>query len=71
MKKLMIAATCATAVVMGAGVAHADDPTTDPKPGPQAGSPMCNVQGGDDGTKWGWAPCGWAYGEEKGWYQVP
>jgi hypothetical protein len=72
-KKLMMLAACVAALGMGSGVAHADDPkpSDDPKPAPQAGSPLCNVMGGDDGTKWELAPCGWAYGEEKGWYQVP
>ncbi len=71
-KRLMMVAACAAALLMGSGIAHADDPPpADPKPAPQAGSPLCNVMGGDDGTKWELAPCGWAYGEEKGWYQVP
>jgi hypothetical protein len=65
--KLMMVAACAAAVVMGSGIARADDPT----PAPQPGSPLCNVMGGDDGSKWELAPCGWAYGEQKGWYQVP
>ena len=66
-KKLMMVAACAAGVLMGSGIAHADDP----KPAPQPGSPLCSVMGGDDGAKWELAPCGWAYGEEKGWYQVP
>lgn len=72
-KKLVMVAACAAAALMGSGIAHADDPNppADPKPAPQAGSPLCNVMGGDDGTKWELAPCGWAYGEEKDWYQVP
>jgi hypothetical protein len=73
-KKLLMLAACVAALGMGSGVAYADDdptPSTDSKPAPQAGSPLCNVMGGDDGTKWELAPCGWAYGEEKGWYQVP
>jgi hypothetical protein len=67
-KKLMMVAACAAAVLMGSGVAQADP---DPKPAPDPNGPKCNVMGGDDGTKWQLAPCGWAYGEEKGWYQVP
>lgn len=72
-KKLMMVAACAAAVCMGSGVAHADDKDTTPAPAPSppSGGPLCNVMGGDDGTKWELAPCGWAYGEEKGWYQVP
>lgn len=71
-KKLMMVAACVAAVLMGGGIAHADDPKPDPPaPSPPSGGPLCNVMGGDDGTKWELAPCGWAYGEEKGWYQVP
>jgi hypothetical protein len=70
-KKLMMVAACVAAVCMGSGVAYADDPKPPPAPAPPSGGPLCNVMGGDDGTKWELAPCGWAYGEEKGWYQVP
>jgi hypothetical protein len=71
-KKLMMVAACAAAVMMGGGIAHADDPKPEPSaPSPPSGGPLCNVMGGDDGTKWELAPCGWAYGENKGWYQVP
>jgi hypothetical protein len=72
-KKLMMVAACVAAVGMGSGVAYADDknPAPAPAPSPPSGSPLCNVMGGDDGTKWELAPCGWAYGDEKGWYQVP
>lgn len=66
-KKLVMVAACVAAVCMGSGVAHADDTAQ----GPEPGSPLCNVMGGDDGTKWELAPCGWAYGDEKGWYRVP
>ncbi|WP_292976155.1 hypothetical protein [Mycobacterium sp.] len=66
-KKLMMIAACVAAVSMGNGIAYADD-TTD---GPDPNGPKCNVSGGDDGQKWEWAPCGWAYGEERGWYRVP
>lgn len=73
LKKLMMVAVCAAAVGMGSGVAYADDkdPTPTPADSPPSGGPLCNVMGGDDGTKWELAPCGWAYGEEKGWYHVP
>jgi hypothetical protein len=73
-KKLMMVAACVAAVGMGSGVAYADDkdpPPAPSSPSPPSGGPLCNVMGGDDGTKWELAPCGWAYGEEKGWYQVP
>jgi hypothetical protein len=72
MKKLMMVAACVAAVGMGTGVAYADDtPKPPPAPSPPSGGPLCNVMGGDDGQKWELAPCGWAYGDEKGWYQVP
>jgi len=74
LKKLIMVAACAAVVGMGSGVAYADD-DKDPKPtpadSPPSGGPLCSVMGGDDGTKWELAPCGWAYGEEKGWYRVP
>jgi hypothetical protein len=71
-KKLTMVAACVAAVLMGSGIAYADDkdPAT-PAPAPPSGSPLCSVMGGDDGSKWELAPCGWAYGENKGWYQVP
>ncbi|UMB67590.1 hypothetical protein [Mycobacterium paraterrae] len=71
-KKLVMLAACVAALGMSSGVAYADD---DPKPAPTdsppSGGPLCNVMGGDDGTKWELAPCGWAYGDNKGWYRVP
>jgi hypothetical protein len=72
----MIVAGCAAAALLASGVAHADpesSPTPDPASvdGPQPGGPLCNVMGGDDGTKWELTPCGWAYGDERGWYRVP
>jgi hypothetical protein len=72
-KKLMMVAACMTAVWLGSGVAYADDNDSGPAPAPSppSGGPLCNVMGGDDGTKWQLAPCGWAYGDNKGWYQVP
>ena len=73
-KKLMMVAACAAAVLHGQRrrLRRPDkDPAPAPAPSPPSGAPLCNVMGGDDGTKWELAPCGWAYGEEKGWYQVP
>lgn len=70
----MIVAACAVAALLGSGVAQADpepSPAPDPAAAPDPNGPKCNVMGGDDGTKWEIAPCGWAYGEERGWYQVP
>lgn len=67
-KTLMMVAACAAAMFIGSGIAQADP---SPGPAPDPNGPKCNVMGGDDGTKWEIAPCGWAYGEEKGWYQVP
>jgi hypothetical protein len=66
-KKLMMVAACAATVVLGSGIAHAD-----PAPAPDPNGPKCDIwNGGDDGTKWERVPCGWAYGQEKGWYQLP
>ncbi len=71
-RKLVMVAACAVAAFLGSGIAHAaPDPDPSPAPAPEPGGPLCNVMGGDDGTKWELAPCGWAYGEERGWYQVP
>lgn len=67
-KNLVMVAACAAAVLTGSGIAQADP---DPAPAPQPGGPLCHVMGGDDGSKWELAPCGWAYGDEKGWYQIP
>jgi hypothetical protein len=73
----MIVLAGAAAALLGSGVAQADPaPSPSPDPpavadAPQPGSPLCNVMGGDDGTKWELAPCGWAYGDERGWYHVP
>jgi hypothetical protein len=72
----MIVAGCTAVALLGSGVAHADpEPSPSPAPasvdGTEPGGPLCNVMGGDDGTKWELAPCGWAYGDERGWYRVP
>ena len=68
-KNLMIAAMCSASLFMGVGVAHADP---DPAPAPDPKGPKCDIwNGGDDGATWERVPCGWAYGEEKGWYQLP
>lgn len=70
-KKLVLVAACAASVLqLGIGVASAD-PTPAPAPGPAPNSPMCPGYGGDDGTKFQYTPCGWRYGDERGWYQSP
>jgi hypothetical protein len=67
LKKLVLTAACAATVLLGAGIASAD-----PAPaGPDPNSPKCPGYGGDDGTKFQYTPCGWRYGDERGWYQVP
>ena len=68
LKKLVIVAACAATTLLSAGVAAADPA---PAPGPDPNGPKCTVYGGDDGTKFQYTPCGWAYGDQRGWYQVP
>ena len=63
-KKLMMVAACAAVVLMGSGVAQADD-----KPAPDPNGPKCwtsNNEGHQQLT-----PCGWAYSDSSGWYEVP
>jgi hypothetical protein len=68
-KKLMLVAACAATVLLGGGIAHANP---EPSPVPDPNGPKCNIlNGGDDGDKWELVPCGWAYGDQKGWYQLP
>ena len=68
-KKLMLLAACAATVLLGSGVAQAD-PT--PAPGPDPNEPKCAINnGGDNGDKFQITPCGWAYGDERGWYKIP
>jgi hypothetical protein len=68
MKKLVFVAACAATVLLGTGVASADPA---PAPGPDPNAPKCPGYGGDDGTKFQYTPCGWRYGDERGWYQSP
>jgi hypothetical protein len=63
-KKLMMVAACAAAVLIGSGVAHAD-----PAPAPEPNGPKCWVWAKDGHLQL--TPCGWAYTDEAGWYQVP
>ena len=65
-KKLMMVAACAAAVLMGSGVAQADP---DPKPGPEPNGPKCWVTNNEGHQQL--TPCGWAYSDSQGWYQVP
>jgi hypothetical protein len=65
-KKLMMVAACAAAVLMGSGVAQADPDT---KPAPDPNGPKCWVTN-DEGHQQ-LTPCGWAYSDGTGWYEVP
>jgi hypothetical protein len=69
-EKLVFAAACLATALMTSGIAQADPA---PAPGPDPNGPKCDIwNGGDNGDKWEHlVPCGWAYGEEKGWYQLP
>jgi hypothetical protein len=72
-KKLVIAAACAAMGLLGGGLAHAD-PAPAPTPvgdGPDPNGPKCAGYGGDDGTVFQYTPCGWRYGDQRGWYQAP
>ena len=65
-KKLMMVAACAATVLLGSGIAQADPA---PAPGPTNG-PKCWVTATMMGIQQ-FTPCGWAYTDSKGWYQVP
>jgi hypothetical protein len=67
-KNLVIVAACLATVLLGTGIASADP---DPAPGPDQNGPKCAGYGGDDGTVFQYTPCGWHYGDERGWYQSP
>jgi hypothetical protein len=63
MKKMpMIVAACAATAL--AGIAHAE-----PAPAPDPHGPKCWVDN-DEGHRQ-LTPCGWAYSDHSGWYQVP
>ena len=64
-KKLMMAAACAAAVLMGSGVAQAEPE----KPAPDPNGPKCWVTNNEGHQQL--TPCGWAYSDKTGWYQVP
>ncbi len=69
-KKLMMVATCAAAVLLGSGIAQADPaPAPAPAPDLEPNGPKCWV-GNDEGHQQ-LTPCGWAYSDHSGWYQVP
>jgi hypothetical protein len=63
-KKLMMVAACAAAMLMGSGVAQADD-----KPAPDPNGPKCWVDNNEGHRQL--TPCGWAYSDSSGWYEVP
>ncbi len=67
-RKMMIAAACAAIALSGSGIANADPaPSPAPAPGPVANGPKCWVDNGHRQL----TPCGWAYSDKSGWYQVP
>lgn len=66
-KKLMIVAACAATALLGSGVAQADP--APPAPGPEPNGPKCWVRN-DEGHQQ-LTPCGWAYSDGSGWYEVP
>ena len=60
----MIAAALAAGALSSSGVAFAD-----PAPAPDPNGPKCwtsNNEGHQQLT-----PCGWAYSDSSGWYEVP
>jgi hypothetical protein len=65
-KLMMVAASAASAatVLLGSGIAQAD-----PAPAPQPNGPKCWVQNNEGHQQL--TPCGWAYSDGSGWYQVP
>ncbi len=68
-RRLVVVAACAAAL-LGSGIAHADpDPASPDQTGPDPNGPKCwvtNDEGHAERT-----PCGWAYSDSSGWYQVP
>jgi hypothetical protein len=65
--KLIFAALSSASLFMGIGIAHAEPAG----PAPDPNSPKCAINnGGDDGNKFQYVPCGWAYGDNRGWYQT-
>lgn len=65
-KKIMFVAACAAAMLLGGGIAHADP---DPKPAPDPNGPKCWVTNNEGHQQL--TPCGWAYSDSQGWYEVP
>jgi hypothetical protein len=64
-KKLMMVAACAAVVLMGSGVAQADPD----KPAPDPNGSKCWVTNNEGHQQL--TPCGWAYSDSSGWYEVP
>jgi hypothetical protein len=70
LKKLVLVSASAAALLLGSGVAQAD-PAAPAGPAPDPNGPKCAINnGGDDGNKFQYVPCGWAYGDNRGWYQT-
>jgi hypothetical protein len=65
-KKLMMVAACAATVLLGSGIAQADP---NDKPAPQPNGPKCWVDNNEGHRQL--TPCGWAYSDSQGWYEVP
>ncbi|MGA8331904.1 MAG: hypothetical protein WB777_21805 [Mycobacterium sp.] len=63
--KLMLAAAGMATALLGSGAAHADPAA----PAPDPNGPKCWVDN-DEGHRQ-LTPCGWAYSDGSGWYQVP
>jgi hypothetical protein len=63
-KKLLMVAACAATVLLGSGIAQAD-----PAPAPEPNGPKCWVDNNEGHRQL--TPCGWAYSDGSGWYQVP
>ncbi len=65
MKKMIAAGVCAAAALLGSGLVSADP---DPKPSPDPNGPKCWVTNNEGHQQL--TPCGWAYSDSAGWYQV-
>jgi len=63
-KTLMVVAASVATLLLGSGVAQAD-----PAPAPEPNGPKCWVDNNEGHRQL--TPCGWAYSDGSGWYQVP
>jgi hypothetical protein len=67
MKKIIAAGVFVAAALLGSGIAYADP--TPPTPAPDPNGPKCWVANNEGHQQL--TPCGWAYSDSQGWYQVP